>query len=209
MAEYDLQVAAWEVRTVMDIGGLPGDALPYGIEVAASNDDKMAINVERGTPAEEAPREPPWSPRAGFEVYRFDSPHQAANEYFAVAGEYAPSLLDIFWREARMPTFGSPPEGWIRLADAIGKSGTTGVLAAIVVGPHGTPAQLVFVLLGVTVMVRVVDPVLRALGLGLAERVEIALKPPRRRRRATARPTEVRTKWGPPSPDRIEPPPAS
>ena len=86
-------------------------------------------------------------------------------------------VQDQFLKEARVPTFGSPPEGWMRLADVLGRTGSAGILAAILTTTSGDPVQLVLIGLGVTIMVRVVDPLAKAVGSGLSARVEQAFAP--------------------------------
>jgi len=173
-------VHQWEVRTIMEVRSSKQLRGLIAIEVTASPGEEPMRSLILGH--DESDEERPRSLAEVLVVHprfrRFETPFDAATEYLSAAGDLPPSLTVLFWREARIPVFGSPPEGWTRLAEMLG-TGSAGALAAIMT-LRGDPVQLVLVFLGVTVAVRIIDPVAKALGSGLASRVEQALEPTER-----------------------------
>jgi hypothetical protein len=175
----------WEVRTKMYVRGtiwmrdtawiefetVPGEAM-RDLVLTHAETNPLVVSTGRGSP--------------GAYFQQFSDGMSAKADFLYHKGSFPSYFMDQFWSEARVPTFGSPPEGWTRLVDMFGTTGSAGVLAAILMTSSGDPIQLVLIGLGVTVTVRVVDPLAKAVGAGLAARIEQALKPspPKARREA-------------------------
>jgi hypothetical protein len=81
----------------------------------------------------------------GIHFRRYPDVMGATSTFLEEQGSFPPGFVERFWSEARIPTFGSPPEGWMRLAELLGTTGSAGVLAAILTGPSGDPIQLLLV----------------------------------------------------------------
>ena len=193
MASYDFSVVAWEVQTTMHFAEKRSAYDPFDVQVIALQDDLgLQLRDSSATvPGEDAGRVLPWHvqrPRA----YLFEHPYQAVDQFFiAIGEENSDDAASAFWSEARVPTFGSPPEKWEKLSDVVDKVGVPGAYGAIVVGLHDEPMMLLLVVAGLTVIVKFVDPVTSALGTGVAEKIRRAFglpsEQPTRRRKRNAR----------------------
>jgi hypothetical protein len=169
----------WEVRTKMYVRGtiwmrdtawiefetVPGEAMRE-LVLTHVETNPLVVSTSRGSP--------------GAYFQQFPDGMSAMDAFLDQKGGFPSYFMDQFWSDARVPTFGSPPEGWVRLVDMLGTTGSAGLLAAVLTTTSGNPIQLVLIGLGVTITVRVVDPLAKAVGAGLAARVEEALKPPQR-----------------------------
>jgi hypothetical protein len=162
---------------------------PFDIQVIALQDD-LGLQL-RDSPAtvlaEDAGRILPWHvqrPRA----YLFEDPYQAVAQFFGAFFEI--SMDSLFWKEARVPTFGSPPEKWERVSDIVEKVGGTGAFGMIVIGLD-EPMKLLLVLGTLLVVVNILGPVTDVIGTGVSEKIRRAFDLPTeqstRRRRRNAR----------------------
>jgi hypothetical protein len=189
VASFDFSVVAWEVQTTMHFAEKRSAYDPFDVQVIALQDD-LGLQL-RDNPAtvriEDAGRVLPWHvqpPRA----YLFQHPYQAVSQFFIAVGERASDdAASAFWSEARVPTFGSPPEKWERLSDTVKKVGGTGAFGMIVVGLD-EPIKLLLVLGTLMVVVNILDPVTSMIGIGVAEKLRQAFdlpteQPPTPRRR--------------------------
>lgn len=84
--------------------------------------------------------------------------------------------------DMRIPVFGSPPDGFHRLQEFVETSSppTVGVVYTLM-SSDPTPVGLVVATMGTIVLLRVVDPVLDAVGEGISDRVRRWLQTPKRR----------------------------
>ena len=181
MASYDLSVVGWDVQTTMHFAEKNSASDPFDVQILTLQTDLRNFLFHSRTviPAEDAGRFPPWHAESGPRAYLFSDPFQAVTEYFGTIGEVSIDALGVFWEEARVPVFGSPPEDWARLSEVVGKAGGPGLMyGTIVVGLHDEPVTLLLALAGLTVIVRIVDPVASALGSGLAEKIRRAFSVP-------------------------------
>jgi len=110
----------------------------------------------------------------------------ALNMFCGIVGGPVPNLSALLQElltssEVVVPIFGSPPSEFSTLGMLLSQTGTS---AAIVVGPaaaglltdHTSLPALVVFYVGGTVAVKVVSPVMEAVGQGLAEKVRQAFK---------------------------------
>jgi hypothetical protein len=189
VASYDFSVVAWEVQTTMHFAEKEWTYDPFDVRVIALQDD-LGLQL-RDSPAtvraEDAVRILPWHvqrPRA----YLFENPYQAVAEFFGAVQEASVDAASLFWLEARIPTFGSPPKDWEKLSDLANKVGETGVFGMIVLGLLDEPMTLLLVVGGLLVLVNILNPVTEIIGTGMKESIRRAFdlpgeEAPRRRKR--------------------------
>jgi hypothetical protein len=78
-------------------------------------------------------RFPPWHAVADPRVYLFSYPYAAVGELFGMTGDASTDAVSLFWQEARIPVFGSPPEDWNKLSEVVEKVGVPGVTFGTIV----------------------------------------------------------------------------
>ena len=184
MASYDFSAVAWEVQTTMHFAEKNSAYDPFDVQVIALHEDlrRSLVHNPAVIPAEDAGHVRPWQAEPDVHAYLFDPPYLAVVEFFGALGDGSVDAVSVFWQEARVPVFGSPPEDWDKLKDLVEKVGMPGAFGTILVGLHNEPATLMLALAGLTVFVRIVDPVAGALGTGLAEKIRRAFDTPTERR---------------------------
>jgi hypothetical protein len=178
VASYDFSVAAWEVQTTMHFAEKDSAYDPFDVQVIALQEDLRdpLRNSGKMFMAEDASRVVPWHLQRS-RGYLLEDPTQAVAEFFDAVIEGADGYAgNAFWDEARVPTFGSPPEKWEKLSEVVEKVSVPGAAAygTIIVGLHDEPVTPLLALAGLTFIVRVVDPVTSALGTGVAEKIRRA-----------------------------------
>jgi hypothetical protein len=199
VASYDFSVVSWDVQTTMHFAEKNSAYDPFDVQILTLQTDLRSFLSHNPAviPAEDAGRFPPWHAEADPRVYLFPYPYAAVVEFFGMTGAASTDAVSLFWQEARVPVFGSLPEDWDKLSEVVEKVGVPGVtFGTIVVGLHDEPVILLLALVGVTVIVRIVDPVASAVGTGLAQKIRRAFGMPAgratRRRRASERPAAPR-----------------
>jgi hypothetical protein len=200
VASYNFSVEGWDVQTTMHFAEKNSAYDPFSVQILALQTDMRSLLSHSSvvTPAEDAGRFPPWHSEPGPRFYLFPLPFTALSVFFATVGDASTDALAVFFEEARVPVFGSPPEDWKKLSEVLEKIGVPGAaFGTIVVGLHDEPVTLLLALAGLTVIIRIIDPVASALGTGLASKIRRALGAPAgratRRSRASQRPVPGRS----------------
>jgi hypothetical protein len=177
VASYDFSVVAWEVQTTMHFAEKYSAYDSFDVQMIALQEDLRdpLRNSDKMFMAEDVERVVPWHLQRA-RGYLLEDPAQAVAEFFDAVIEWADGYAgNAFWDEARVPTFGSPPEKWEKLSEVVEKMSVPGAAyGAIIVGLHDEPVTLLLALAGLTVIIRVVDPVSSALGTGIAGKVRRA-----------------------------------
>src|SRR5438034_984714 len=121
----DYEVKSWHVTTFLDIDAMDaGDLPPFKVEIdsldQATDVKDLVSNTPRGQDVRDSEQMMEvLKNSSGFEteqIFLFPNAQEAVKALFeAVMAESASQATDVFWKEARVPEFGSAPQDWVKL----------------------------------------------------------------------------------------------
>jgi hypothetical protein len=172
MAEYETR--AWSVTSQFTVAPINQPALD--LEVTTLDRDLIGTLQVGGLMTSEWETEPLWGSPLGLRpvgFVSFETVSGALQSFFQPYGFAGEQARQALLEDAPIPVFGSSPTNWTTLQELmrhLTPAGSAGVLAVSPI--HPSPLALLGFFAGMTVIVRVIDPIFGAVGGELSNAVK-------------------------------------